>query len=280
MFDIFSYLKNFNGNSPCLLMGILNLTPDSFHDGGRYDQKEKALEQLLHLKNNGAQIVDLGAMSSRPGHAFVPAEEEIARLSLLLEQELPDHPLFSVDTDKAEVAAYALEHGVQIINDCSGLLQADMYRLAASSSAPLIVMHRQGEEGRHTDVCREVLDFFRECISFGKRYGVQEQQFILDPGLGFNKNVEENLQLMAALPEFSALGHPVLLGFSHKRFISGISGEPPAQSPGGNLAAAVYGLLHGASILRMHDLELLRPLLQAAAVLWKLPVAPSIADRK
>ncbi|MBQ6807850.1 MAG: dihydropteroate synthase [Firmicutes bacterium] len=269
MFDIFSYLRDFHAASPCLLMGILNLTPDSFHDGACYNQKEKAIEQLLHLRDAGAQIVDLGAMSSRPGHAFVTEEEEISRLALVLEQEIPDRPLLSVDTDKPEVAAYALEQGVQIINDCSGLLQADMYRLAARKAAPLIVMHRQGEEGRHTDICREVQDFFRECIAFGKLYGVQERQLILDPGLGFNKSIEENLQLMAALPEFSGFGLPVLLGFSHKRFVSGISGEPPAQSPGGNLAAAVYGFLHGASILRMHDLELLKPLLQAAAVLWK-----------
>ena len=268
MFDIFSYLQDFGSQSPGLLMGILNLTPDSFHDGGCYDRPAAAWEQLQRLQADGAHIIDLGAMSSRPGHQEVSAEEEIARLAMLLEHQQGPLPLLSVDTDKPEVAAYALEHGVSIINDCSGLLQEDMFRLAAKKQAPLIVMHRLGAEGQHTDVCAEVLSFFRECLSFGKACGLSEKQFILDPGLGFNKSVGENLQLMSALPELAALQRPLLLGFSHKRFISAISGEPAAQTPVGNLAAAVYSLLHGASILRMHDLALLGPLLRASAALW------------
>ncbi len=147
MLDIHTYLRNYRPEAAPLLMGILNLTPDSFHDGGRYLQREAALSQLRLLLEGGAHIVDLGAMSSRPGHREISAEAEIARLAVLLE-DLPDPlPLLSVDTDKPEVAAYALAHGVRVLNDCSGRLQPEMYRLAAAHHAPLIVMHRQGEEG-------------------------------------------------------------------------------------------------------------------------------------
>ncbi|MDO4733377.1 MAG: dihydropteroate synthase, partial [Bacillota bacterium] len=235
MFDIHAYLRGFSSSSPVLLMGILNLTPDSFHDGGAYVQRDAALSRLRFLQAAGAQILDLGAMSSRPGHSPVSAEEEISRLSLLLSRPVEQAPLLSVDTDKPEVAAYALEHGVGLINDCSGLLQRELYILAARWQVPLVVMHRMGQEGQHGDICREVLDFFRESLSFGKSLGLSEQQFIFDPGLGFNKNYEENLELMKALPAFCGLGRPILLGFSHKRFISHISGEEASHAPGGNL---------------------------------------------
>ena len=268
MIDFKTYLQNFSPASPRLLMGILNLTPDSFHDGGRYNHRATAKNRLFQLWSGGAHIIDLGAMSSRPGHAPVSAEEEIERLSIVLEANWNESILFSVDTDKPDVAAYALSRGVQILNDCSGLLQEEMYDLAAVTGVPLIVMHRQGLEGQHDDICQEVLEFFQSCIVFGESRGMKREQFILDPGFGFNKDVAENLDLFYGLTKLCRLGLPVLTGFSHKRFISAISGEPASHAYGGNLAAAAYAISQGAAILRMHDVELLPAFMTAAQIFW------------
>lgn len=268
MIDFRAYLHNYSLTSPRLIMGILNVTPDSIHDGGLYDQQATALNRLRQLLSGGAHIVDLGAMSSRPGYKPISTEEEIARLSIILEAELPESILFSVDTDKPKVAQYALNHGVQILNDCSGLLQDDMYDLAARTGAPLIVMHRQGVEGQHHNICQEVLDFFQRCLAFGEARGVKRKQFILDPGFGFNKSVSENLELFHGLSNMCRLGLPVLTGFSHKRFIAAASGEPTAQTPGGNLAASAYAIAQGAAILRMHDIDLLPAFITAVQTFW------------
>lgn len=268
MRDLIHCLSADEALRPPLLMGILNLTPDSFHDGGAYFSRELALTQLECLQAQGADIVDLGGMSSRPGHQVISAEAEIQRLALLLEALPEQRPLLSVDTDKPEVAAYALAHGVNILNDCSGLLQPEMFRLAAEQDVPMILMHRQGREGEHRDILQEVKDFFQESIRFARRWSVDEKRLILDPGLGFNKDLNENLQLMWGLSELRVFGRPILLGFSHKRFIAAISGEAPGLAPGGNLAAAIYGMQQGASILRMHDLNGLQAMLRAADVLW------------
>lgn len=238
-----------------LLMGILNITPDSFHDGGRFLDAENAKIQMKRLIDDGADIIDIGAASSRPGHIPVSAEEEWARLAPVLEHAGECPCLLSVDTDKLDVAEKALAAGVDILNYTGGLLDDDIFRLAARTGAPLIWMHRWGEEGSHDDVVAEVEAFFREGIERGLSLGMKREQIILDPGPGFGKNVAENIAVMAAIPRFLAFGCPLLMAFSHKRFIAALSGEEKGNTPLGNLAAAAYCVEQGAHILRLHDLK-------------------------
>lgn len=247
-----------------LLMGILNLTPDSFHDGGAYMSLEAAQRQLAALIAAGADLIDIGGMSSRPGHTPLDAQEEISRVLPLLQAAARDCPLpLSIDTDKAEVAAAAITAGARIINYSGGELDAAVFRLAAEKQAPLVMMHRAGQAGAHADICGEVEQFFRAAIAFARAQGVDEQWLILDPGLGFAKDERENLQLMRAIPRFSSLGRPLLYGFSHKRFVAALSGERPGQAPLGNLAAAAYAARQGAHILRMHEVADCRAFLTA-----------------
>jgi len=246
-----------------LLMGILNVTPDSFHDGGCYFDTEAALVQVDKLIAAGADIIDIGGASSRPGHTPLSAEEEWLRLQPLLtqlQQQGCAVPL-SVDTDQVAVARAALEHGVDIINYVGGDLNDEIFALAAATKAPLVLMHRAGTEGEHGDICAEVADYFRAAMARGVELGMDKRQFILDPGPGFNKSVEENLQLMQNLSSFAAFGLPLLSAFSHKRFISAISGGDTAA---GNAAAAVWSLMQGAMLLRVHDVAELRPVVDAA----------------
>lgn len=252
-----------------LIMGVLNLTPDSFHDGGRYLQPEAAEAQLNRLAAEGADLADLGAMSSRPGHQQLSATAEMERLLPLLRRlDSPPLPL-SIDTDKPQVAEVALAHGVSVINDCSGRLQPEIYALAARYQAPLIVVHRQGEAGRHEDMCGEVIGFFQSCRDFALAAGVGEWQLIFDPGLGFNKNRRENLALMAGLPRLTALSRPLLLGYSHKRFLATLSGEQPGNAPLATDAATVYAALQGVHLLRVHEAGRCRALVNTALSLRK-----------
>ncbi len=253
-----------------LLMGILNITPDSFHDGGCFLTPEKALAQLKALTDAGADIIDIGGASSRPGHTPVDAETELARILPVLELARDCPVPLSLDTDKAAVAAAGLQAGCQIINYTGGRLDEEIFSLAAAGKAPLVVMHCQGEAGRHEDICGEVAQFFRDNLALGRKMGLGYGQIILDPGFGFNKNLEENLALLHELPRLRAFKHPLLLGFSHKRFVAALSGEAPGQAPAGNQALALYALLHQAELLRMHDIAETAALIRAARPLFRL----------
>ena len=238
-----------------LVMGILNITPDSFHDGGRYFDAYRALLQARLLAEEGADIIDIGAASSRPGYTPVSAEEELYRLlPILAELEKEELPTLSVDTDKLEVAAAAVEHGVMIINDTSGDLESGCFELAASKNVPLIVMHRQaGAEDR--DIVSEVEDFFKASLVKAAEVGLSEKLLILDPGLGFNKSIEENNALIDAIPQFRCFGRPLLIGYSHKRFAAAIAGESPGMAPLGNAILAEKVSRLGAEIVRVHDVR-------------------------
>lgn len=255
MDNVFEYLADPGSLERPLVMGILNITPDSFHDGGRYFDADRAIWQARFLADEGADIIDVGAASSRPGFTPVSAYEELSRLLPVLRAlEKEDLPPLSVDTDKLEVAEAAVEHGVSIINDTSGDLESGCFELAARKELPLIVMHRQaGPEDR--EVVQEVEDFFAAGLAKAAEAGLPEELLILDPGLGFNKSVEENNELIDAIPRLKHLGRPLLIGYSHKRFAAALACERPGMAPLGNAILAKKVSELGADIVRVHDVK-------------------------
>ena len=262
-----------------LVMGILNVTPDSFSDGGKWVELEEALAHARQMEAEGADIIDLGAESSRPGFVPMPAEEEIARLTpylkaLAAECRLP----ISVDTFKAETAQAALELGADILNDIWGLQYKEepgaMARVAAKFQAPVIVMHNQ--EGTdyssyHGDVAAAERDFFRRTIGIAEEAGLPREMLILDPGVGFGKEVEHNLQIMnhqEELLEIDGFRFPLLLGTSRKSVIGKTLDLPVTERLEGTIATSVMGAVKGADIVRVHDVkENLRAIRMAEAII-------------
>ena len=245
------------------IMGVVNVTPDSFSDGGRYLAADDALAQGLALVREGAAIVDVGGESTRPGSDPVAADEESRRVLPVVEA-LADRvgvPI-SVDTMKAEVARRALGAGAALINDVSAL-RADpaMVEVVAELGAPVCLMHMQGapktmqEDPHYDDVVDDVLQFLEERMAFALARGVAEDQLLLDPGIGFGKTVEHNLTLLRHLDRFVALGRPVVLGTSRKRFLGAILGSEPGERVIGTVATTVIGLLGGAHVFRVHDVR-------------------------
>lgn len=244
-------------------MGIINVTPDSFSDGGRFFAPEDAVAQGLLLTQEGAAILDVGGESTRPGSDAVSQDEELRRV-LPVVAALADQvgaPI-SVDTTKAEVARRSLAAGAAIINDISALRDDPaMVDVIAGSGAPICLMHMQGlpktmqDNPHYDDVVDEVLAFLEQRMAFALARGVREDQIILDPGIGFGKTVEHNLTLLRHLDRFVALGRPVLLGASRKRFLGVIVGAEPAQRAIGTVATTVAGLLAGVHIFRVHDVK-------------------------
>ena len=262
-----------------LVMGILNVTPDSFSDGGKWVELEEALAHARQMEAEGADIIDLGAESSRPGFVPMPADEEIARLTpylkaLAAECRLP----ISVDTFKAETAEAALELGADILNDIWGLQYKEepgaMARVAAKFQAPVIVMHNQ--EGTdyssyHGDVAAAERDFFRRTIGIAEEAGLPREMLILDPGVGFGKEVEHNLQIMnhqEELLEIDGFRFPLLLGTSRKSVIGKTLDLPVTERLEGTIATSVMGAVKGADIVRVHDVkENLRAIRMAEAII-------------
>ena len=245
------------------VMGVVNVTPDSFSDGGRFLAADAALEQALTLVGEGASIVDIGGESTRPGSEAVPLEEELRRVLPVVEALAGSVGVpISVDTMKAEVARRALASGATIVNDVSALRFDDgMVDLVAETGCPVCLMHMKGQpktmqdDPRYDDVVDEVLGFLEERIAFALSRGVREEQIMVDPGLGFGKTVAHNLALLDDLDRFSSLGRPVLLGASRKRFLGAILGAEPADRMIGTVATTVIGYLAGAHIFRVHDVK-------------------------
>jgi dihydropteroate synthase len=262
------------GEKVPLVMGILNVTPDSFSDGGRFETLETALEQALRLVDEGADILDIGGESTRPGADLVPVEEELARVVPLIEQVRQRSPvLLSIDTRKAQVMQTAVAAGADIINDVTALTFEPESLIAASScDAPIILMHGKGDPKTmqdnpvYDDVLAEVMGFLRDQLAICAAAGISRDRLVVDPGIGFGKTLEHNLTLLANLHRFHELGVPVLLGASRKRFIGALSGESQAdrRAPG-SIAAALSAVQQGVQILRVHDVGETR---QALAV-WQ-----------
>jgi dihydropteroate synthase len=248
-----------------LVMGILNITPDSFSDGGAYLEPDDAFRRAEEMAAQGADIIDIGGESTRPGSAVVSAEEERARVVpviKLLKKRLR-LPL-SIDTYKPEVARAALDAGAAIVNDIAGLCydRGAMAKVVKQYGVPVIVMHMKGKpatmakNARYNDVVSEINDFFSERITFARSEGIREDRLILDPGIGFGKTLAHNLEILRRLKEFKVLGLPIAVGLSRKRFIGKITGvTAPAERQSGSIAAALWAALQGAHIVRVHDVE-------------------------
>ncbi|MGC8876480.1 dihydropteroate synthase [Thermus sp.] len=258
------------------LMGVLNLTPDSFSDGGLYLEPEKALARAKALVEEGADLLDLGAESTRPGAVPVPVEEEKRRLLPVLEAVLELGVPVSVDTRKPEVAEEALKLGAHLLNDVTGLRDERMVALAARFGVAAVVMHMPVPDpatmmahARYRDVVAEVKAFLQAQAERALKAGVP--QVVLDPGFGFGKLLPHNLALLKRLEEIVALGHPVLVGLSRKRMIGELTGvEAPRDRVLGSVAAHLYAAQKGARLLRVHDVRAHR---EALAV-WKALTAP------
>ncbi len=255
-----------------LLVGILNVTPDSFSDGALYLEPERARERALRMQAEGADLIDVGGESTRPGAAPVAADQELARilpvLHLLREQlALP----LSVDTRKAVVARAALEAGAQIVNDVSALGDPQMAEVIAEMQAGLVLMHMRGtprtmqRAPHYDDVAREVTQELRLALERACQAGIQEERIVVDPGIGFAKTAEHNLELIARLDALGELGRPVLLGPSRKAFLGAVLGGLPPEERGiGTAAACVVALLRGVRIFRVHDVRVVREALDVA----------------
>ena len=251
-------------------MGILNVTPDSFSDGGRFMQPPSALDHARRMVAEGADILDIGAESTRPyvGAVPVPAEEELQRLTSILPRVAELGVPLSVDTMKPDVAVWALTSGAAIVNDVWGL-QRDgaMAHLVAERGAPVIIMHNREQADASLDIMAEIARFFGRSLEIAAVAGVAREKIVLDPGIGFGKTPEQSLTAIARLGELKSFGLPLLVGASRKRFIDRISPAPPEQRLGGSLAAHVLAAANGAAIIRTHDVaETVQALRVAAAI--------------
>ncbi|HYK74909.1 MAG TPA: dihydropteroate synthase [Pseudoneobacillus sp.] len=245
-----------NYQQKTLIMGILNATPDSFSDGGRFNQVDYAVERARELVENGADIIDIGGESTRPGADFVSVDEELSRVIPIIKAiaERVKVPI-SIDTYKAEVAKQSIEAGAHIINDVwGGKADSQMAEVAANYQVPIILMHNR-ENTNYQQFYRDVVNDLYESITMMKAAGVKDENIILDPGIGFAKSLNENLQMMRDLDKLVAIGYPVLLGTSRKSMIGHVLDLPVNERLEGTGATVCYGIQKGCQIIRVHDVK-------------------------
>jgi len=247
-----------------LVMGIVNVTPDSFSDGGKFFSPEVAISHASKLITQGADIIDIGGESTRPGAEQVSESEELKRVIPVIEKIRTDNPtiLISIDTTKASVAKHAVEAGADIINDVSGLsFDNNMIGIVESFNIPVVIMHMKGNpqnmqlNPEYKDIVNEILDFFKMKIKIAIQSGINRSMIILDPGIGFGKTVEHNFELLSRLNEFNVLELPIMIGPSRKSFIGITLDLPPEDRVEGTAAAVSAGVMNGASIVRVHDVK-------------------------
>jgi len=257
-------------------MGVLNVTPDSFSDGGHYLEREAAVERGVELVAEGADIIDIGGESTKPGSEPVPTKEEFRRvIPVVTALRKKTGALLSIDTTKADIARAALEAGADLVNDISSFrFDARMISLVAQKDVPVILMHMKGTpktmqaEARYDDLLGEVKSFLKERIEVARAYGIKKEKIIVDPGIGFGKRFQDNLALINRLPFLEELACPLLVGLSRKSFIGKILNSPPLERLEGTIAASVLSIIRGAHILRVHDVRAVkRAVLVAEAIL-------------
>ena len=238
-----------------VIMGILNLTPDSFSDGGDYVSADRAVEHAKQMLREGADIIDIGGESSRPGHSRITAEEEIRRVMPVIHRLAQGtDAILSLDTIRSEVAEEAVKNGIHMINDIWGFQEdAALAVVAAEHGTPVVLMHNQNGTEYQGDMVEEIKRFLTESVRIAKEAGVHEDKIILDPGLGFGKTPEQNLLVMSRLGEIKSLGYPVLLGASRKSMIGKILDVPPKDRDEGTIATTVLGIVQGVDIVRVHN---------------------------
>lgn len=254
-----------------VVMGILNVTPDSFSDGDLYTEPAAAIDHALRMVDEGADLIDVGAESTRPGAALVDATREWSRLRGVIEPLARRGVTVSIDTTKLEVAERAIESGAAIVNDVSGLQESpDIADLCARTGAGLVLMHMRGsprtmqEDTTYDDLVGAVSGWLVERAAFARAAGCGRGQIVIDPGIGFGKSAEGNLELLARTAELTGLGYPVLVGPSRKSFIGKVLGVPVDQRLGGTLAACLAAYERGARLFRVHDVEPARRALDLA----------------
>jgi dihydropteroate synthase len=253
-----------------VVMGVLNVTPDSFSDGGRFLDPAAAIAQARRMIAEGADVLDVGAESTRPygGAVAVPIAEEMRRLACVLPTVVALGVPVSIDTMKAEVAAWALAEGAAIVNDVWGLQRdGELARVVAERAVPVIIMHNREAADPSIDIIADMSAFFSRSLDIAARAGIARQNIVLDPGIGFGKTPEQSLTAIARLSELRSFGLPLLVGASRKRFIDKVSPAPPDQRLGGSIAAHVLAVAGGAAIIRTHDVaETVQALRVAAAI--------------
>jgi dihydropteroate synthase len=266
--------KPFDGARP-LLMGIVNVTPDSFSDGGRFFDRDRAVEHALALAEEGADIIDIGGESSRPGSVPVPEEEEIARVIPVVESVAKSLPIpVSVDTTKAGVAERALGAGASMVNDISALrFDPRMAEVIFSGGASVVLMHMLGVPGtmqeapRYERVVEEILAFLRERVSFAVERGIPADRIVVDPGIGFGKTLDHNIEILRNADRFHETGCPVMIGASRKRMIGTLTGAPVDGRDWGTAAVVAWSVFRGVDIQRVHNVKAMRQVCTVAAAL-------------
>ena len=253
-----------------LVMGVLNITPDSFSDGGRVVAPESALAQARRMAAEGADIIDIGAESTRPyGSQPIPVEEEIRRLQPILADVVSLGIPVSIDSMKSTVVAWALDHGAAIANDVWGLQRdPDMAGLIAQRRCPVVIMHNRDRADPDIDILADIAEFFALSIKIATKAGISREYIALDPGIGFGKTQEQSMTALARLAQFDTFGLPILIGASRKRFIATVSPSEPDQRLGGSIAAHLIAAKAGARIIRTHDVSETVQALRVATAIW------------
>ena len=242
-------------------MGILNVTPDSFSDGGQFNSAQEAVDHALKMINDGVDIIDIGGESTRPGAKPVPLKEELKRIKPVIKAiRQQTDCLISIDTYKASVAEVALDLGADIINDISSLsYDKNMANLVSTRKVPIILMHMQGTpqnmqlDPSYNNLINDLIFFFKTKIEIANKAGVLNNMIILDPGIGFGKQMEDNFEIIRELKQIKAMGYPILLGPSRKSFIGEVLNLPVEERLEGTMASITVGIINGANIVRVHD---------------------------
>lgn len=247
----------FDFGSKTYIMGILNITPDSFSDGGKFFDEELALKHSKKMIELGADIIDIGAESTRPGAIEVSSEDEITRLTPVVKKILSEIKIpVSIDTYKSEVADKMLDLGVHMINDVWGFQKdINMAKVVAKHEVPVVVMHNQIGTEYNTDIMKTICKFLSRSIDIGLEAGIKRENIILDPGIGFGKTPEQNIEVLSRLGELNDLGYPILLGTSRKSMIGKILDLPSEERVEGTVATTTMGIIQGVDIVRVHDVK-------------------------
>ncbi|MCR5119637.1 MAG: dihydropteroate synthase [Lachnospiraceae bacterium] len=249
--------REFDTDKETYIMGILNMTPDSFSDGGSYADADAGCERAREMMEEGADIIDVGGLSTRPGYTEISEEEEAARIVPVIKKikQLPG-TVISVDTYRPSVAEAAIEAGADLINDVSCLKEERLAQVAAKTGAAYCLMHNRNAAKRpYTELLADVIEDIREGLEKLKAAGVGRDRIMIDPGIGFAKDYEENLKVLAGLGRFAELGYPVLLGISRKSVIGNATGLPVGEREEGTIALNVYGMTKKVSFIRVHDVK-------------------------
>ncbi|BDH59951.1 dihydropteroate synthase [Lysinibacillus sp. PLM2] len=263
------------------VMGILNVTPDSFSDGGKYNSVQAAVQHAKEMVANGAKIIDVGGESTRPGYTRISDEEEISRIVPVIKALREEVPvIISIDTYKSAVARAAIEAGAHMVNDIWGAKSdPEIAKVAAELKAPIILMHNR-DNTSYTNYFEDFLNDLKESIEIAKRAGVPDEHIILDPGIGFVKNLQQSIETMQRLDELVEIGYPVLLATSRKRMIGTILNLPLDERVEGTAATCAFGVMKGCHIVRVHDVkEIARTVQMIDALMGKVIIQDELPDR-